>query len=163
MIIYLMRHGLAERPALGQEDATRRLTEQGHADVSQVAHALAEVQSGLEYLFSSPYLRARQTAELVASAVGMPVQIDRHLAPGCTLDALEELHVAYGAPQRFMAVGHQPDVGNLVQAMTGQVISVREGSLIIIEASVLKPRCGVLQGVFAPEATSDLIQILRNE
>ena len=58
MTIYLMRHGFAERPVPGQEDATRCLTEQGRSDVARVAQALAEGQPGLEYLFSSPFLEA---------------------------------------------------------------------------------------------------------
>ena len=163
MTIYLMRHGFAERPVPGQEDATRCLTEQGRSDVARVAQALAEGQPGLEYLFSSPFLRARQTAELVASAVGMPVDVDPRLAPGCTLDGIEELHTEYGAPVRFMTVGHQPDVGYLIEALTGRSISVREGSLIVVEASALKRDCGTLREVFAPETASELVWFLRNE
>lgn len=162
MIIYLMRHGLAERPAPGQEDSTRRLTDLGRADVTRVASALAEGQSGLQYLFSSPYVRAKQTADIVGSAVGIPVEVDARLAPGCTLEGVQDMHFEYGAPMRFITVGHQPDVGYLVQALTGRTVAVREGSLIVIEASELRRDCGRLRAVFAPDTESELVRFLRD-
>ncbi len=164
MIIYLMRHGLAERAVPGKEDATRHLTEQGRSEVTQLAQALAEGLSGLDHLFSSPYLRARQTAELVGAAIGVPVEVDARLAPGCTLHGIEEMHTEYGAPMQFLTVGHQPDVGYLVGALTGRSIAIREGSLIVIEieAPDLKPDSGVLREVFTPDRAADLADYLRS-
>ena len=50
MIIYLMRHGLAERPVPGQEDATRRLTEQLFDATRPVEQGILSVQVKVDEL-----------------------------------------------------------------------------------------------------------------
>lgn len=79
MELLLIRHARPLRRELAEgEVADPELTEQGHAQ----AEALAEWLSGerIDALYSSPMKRAMQTAEHVASHLGLEVLVDPELA-----------------------------------------------------------------------------------
>ena len=79
MKLYIARHGEtawnAENLVCGRTDLP--LTERG----MEQARLLAEnaVGKGIEVIIASPLLRARQTAQAVSDAIGVPVEIDRRL------------------------------------------------------------------------------------
>ncbi|MDH7571187.1 MAG: histidine phosphatase family protein, partial [Armatimonadota bacterium] len=89
MQLYLLRHGAAADadPARGLTDALRPLTDAGRRGVESIAVALRGAGVRPEVVFSSPCIRAVQTAEIVARVLqlsGDPV-IRKPLAPGCRL------------------------------------------------------------------------------
>src|SRR5216117_2188783 len=68
--LYLVRHGLAEeRGDAWPDDAKRPLTEKGMASMRKEARALARLGVVLDVVLSSPLVRTRQTAEIVAAAL----------------------------------------------------------------------------------------------
>ncbi|HEY1739048.1 MAG TPA: histidine phosphatase family protein [Acidimicrobiia bacterium] len=79
MSLILVRHGQTEMNRGGrfQGRADSRLTELGEAQADMVAATLAD--SGATAVVSSPLLRATQTAERIAAALGVVVQIDERL------------------------------------------------------------------------------------
>ena len=82
MILYLLRHGIAEpRDADGQDDETRALTKAGRQKMQAVARGMLALDLGVERILSSPYLRAKQTAEIVAGALDLPVEYWKVLVP----------------------------------------------------------------------------------
>lgn len=110
MRLWLLRHGEAQRFA--PQDSLRALTEQGRLDVLASAERLRG--RPLEAILASPYVRARQTAELVAQALAFPgvVEIEGWLTPeGDPRDALERLHRR--PESELLVVTHQPFVGAL--------------------------------------------------
>jgi phosphohistidine phosphatase len=110
MRLWLLRHGEAQRFA--PQDALRALTEQGRQEVLESASRLRG--RPLEAILASPYLRARQTAELVAQALDYPgvVEIQPWLTPDSDpADALDQL---FRRPEaELLVVTHQPFVGSL--------------------------------------------------
>lgn len=79
---YLVRHGEAEnnvRSILNSlpEIKTYSLTERGKQQVAETAKFLATI--GADVLFSSPILRAKETAEIISEAVGLRIQFDERL------------------------------------------------------------------------------------
>jgi phosphohistidine phosphatase len=78
--LYLMRHGEAEP---GQPDAARRLTAEGAAAVARVAARAAAANVRLDHVYHSGLVRARQTAEILAEALGAADRVARRdgLAP----------------------------------------------------------------------------------
>ncbi|HET6566763.1 MAG TPA: histidine phosphatase family protein [Rhodothermales bacterium] len=148
MILYLMRHGIAERPVSGGEDYARALTGHGRDVLAKAARTLREVLAAPDILLHSPYLRARQTAEIMADAWGLSPEREVLLAPGCGMSDLQDVYELHGGPERLMTVGHQPDVGTLVQLLTGRAVSIREGTLVVIETPRLGPRAGTVQQVY---------------
>jgi phosphohistidine phosphatase len=108
MQLYVVRHAQA---VPGEPDELRALSSHGREQARQLRDDL-----GIEFdaVLSSPLLRARETAELVA---GREPETDERLAPGADADAV--LAVVAGRGDRVLVVGHQPDCGRIVAALTG--------------------------------------------
>jgi phosphohistidine phosphatase SixA len=111
--VFLVRHAEA---APGEPDSLRPLTEAGQA----AAHALGELLAphNPDAVVSSPLRRARETATAIAAAAGLDAEPHEGLAPGATAATLRD--AVTGRGQTVVAVGHQPDCGNIVQELTGR-------------------------------------------
>lgn len=79
MRLLLIRHGESEGNARGiiQGRVDTRLTELGREQAQQTAEALAE--HGITEVVSSPLLRARESAEIIAERLGVPLSFDDDL------------------------------------------------------------------------------------
>src|SRR5437667_10306579 len=89
--LYLVRHAHAGDPAKWTgPDERRPLSEKGRQQAERLARHLAAVRPELDVILSSPKVRARETADPIAQALGLSVQIDERLAGGLTLAALDE-------------------------------------------------------------------------
>jgi phosphohistidine phosphatase SixA len=111
--LFLVRHAEA---APGDPDDLRPLTPAGRDAARALGRQLAEHRP--DAVVASPLLRARETAELVARACGLAAETDGRLAPGATPDTLRAATAGRGAT--VVAVGHQPDCGDIVLALTGR-------------------------------------------
>ena len=113
MRVFIVRHAEAKP---GKPDELRPLTEDGRA----AARALGERLRGepIAAVISSPLLRARETAEPIANAAKVEPRADDRLAPGATVDDLRA--VLTGIDGAAVVVGHQPDCGEIVLALTGR-------------------------------------------
>jgi len=67
MRIVLLRHGIAEKKG-GKPDEKRRLTDEGNEKMRGIARGLARLLPGAEALYSSPLVRATETAQWIARA-----------------------------------------------------------------------------------------------
>jgi probable phosphoglycerate mutase len=80
--IYFIRHAQQvsanNDPGLLLADQEDGLTERGHAQARRVAERIA-TQVQPHVLYSSPLLRARQTARHVSDATGLPLNVDPNL------------------------------------------------------------------------------------
>jgi phosphohistidine phosphatase len=112
MRLILVRHAEA---APGDPDDLRPLTDTGRATARELGERLAELEP--RTVICSPLLRARETAEAIARASGVPVEVEELLAPGADADGLRE--AAAGREGPLVAVGHQPDCSEIVLALTG--------------------------------------------
>jgi phosphohistidine phosphatase len=114
MKLILIRHARAEERALFRRDRTRALTEDGRRRMRKAARGLCALLSGVSQIATSPLLRARQTAEIIASVCdGLKVAPLPELAPGVPArDLLAWLHTQ---PEDAVLalVGHEPDLGQL--------------------------------------------------
>ncbi len=150
MRLYLLRHAEAQPAAPGQPDHERALTEAGQQIARHLGEALRRMQLPLNAVYSSPYRRAVQTARAVAAALGVPVVEDRLLAPGCSPAELELLVQAYTPGDTLLAVGHQPDLGELVRWLTGASVRLPAGGLAVVETVAFRERAGTLHGLYDP-------------
>ncbi len=113
MRVFLVRHAAA---APGAPDEKRQLTAEGRAEAEALAARLVAAQPAA--VLSSPLLRARQTAEIVAKAAGLEPSADPNLSPGATAASLRDAVAGHG--DTVVAIGHQPDCGNIVEELTGE-------------------------------------------
>jgi phosphohistidine phosphatase len=100
--LILVRHAEA---APGEPDELRRLTSRGREQARDLAGRLPRPDAVL----SSPLLRARETAALLARPHGLAAEPDERLAPGASDADVRE--VIEGRGETVVVVGHQPDCG----------------------------------------------------
>jgi phosphohistidine phosphatase len=126
MRVIVVRHADA---APGEPDELRALTAEGR----ETARALGERLRGtkIDAVVSSPLLRARETAEPIARAAGVDPQTDERLSPGATADDVRD--AAAGRGDTVVIVGHQPDCGLAVLALTGREVAFPPGGTAELE------------------------------
>ena len=134
MEIWLLRHAAAEERAESGRDADRALSEDGHRRAKAVASGLAELKPGIELILTSPYRRARQTAEPVARALRLNAQLRETEALEPSSDPEEILgELREGPAQVILLVGHEPHLG----ALLGRLVSGRAGLEIPMKKAAL--------------------------
>ena len=112
MRIYLVRHAEA---APGSPDALRPLTPQGRETARRLGERLRD-EAAVDAVLTSPLLRAFQTGQAIAKAVGVPAETTDLLAPGATGSDL--LAATRGRGRVVVAVAHQPDCGKIAAALS---------------------------------------------
>jgi len=159
MQLYIVRHGIA----IGREDpecppeAERYLTEEGVERTKQVAEAVAALGIHADLMFSSPYVRAMQTAAIFASELEYPKQKIRRtdsLLPGAEPGAfLREL-----AREKDVSIvfcfGHAPHVDGLLAAAVGaprHITSMKKAGVALVELKRLSPPNGQLVWLITPK------------
>ncbi len=113
MIIYLLRHGEAA-DATRFEDSERPLSEFGRRQAKAVGSYLAGLQAGIQKIYCSPLLRARQTVEAIRQEFDhVPLQItELLLSSGDPREVFREL--GKHPLQRVLLVGHEPHLSRSV-------------------------------------------------
>ncbi len=120
--LYLVRHAIAAgRGDAWPDDTLRPLTQDGIAKFRRAARGLAEIGVEVDRILSSPLVRARQTADLLASALrdDPPIVETAALVPG---GAFEDIVGAVSKCRGCAAialVGHEPGIGDLAGRLIG--------------------------------------------
>ena len=150
MHIYFLRHGIAEEYAAGG-DTARRLTKEGVGRMQAEARAMGQLGITIDLLLTSPLLRARQTADIVAEVLGCPALIEPTLASGMQPAALHTVLERHAA-QRVMIVGHEPDLSIAISSMIGGgQISMKKGALALVELPLDETLDGMLLWLATPK------------
>src|SRR5438552_17392242 len=120
--LYLIRHGIAEeRGDAWPDDNKRPLTEEGMNRLRKSIRGLARAGIWFDVILTSPLVRARQTADIVASVFEPRPHIVaiESLAPdGCYPDVLNDLE-KQTRRQKIALVGQQPSSGALAARLAG--------------------------------------------
>lgn len=149
MNLFLLRHGIAaERSAKKYpQDADRPLTPEGRDRLRRVARALHALELNFDLILSSPYLRARQTAEIVAEALGLSRRLqfsDRLAADGNGRELIQELAARRPLPANPLLVGHEPYLSHLASLLLtggdGLELVLKKGGLCKLALDRLSPR-----------------------
>ena len=118
--LHLLRHAHAGDPdGWTGDDAARPLSKKGRRQSEQLGAHLVAIGFQTDAIVSSPKLRARETAEIIAAALGVEVRLEDRLAGGVGLEDLEGLLNAAGNPDRPVLVGHDPDFSTLLVDLSG--------------------------------------------
>jgi phosphohistidine phosphatase len=127
MDLWLLRHAAAEARAPSGRDQDRELTEEGLERARAVARGLAVLEPGILRVVTSPYRRARQTAEPVAEALRLSAKLSesRALEPD---RSPEEILTELEAEDcgSALLVGHEPHLGALLGRLVTGVGSAVE-------------------------------------
>lgn len=149
MQLLIMRHGEAGWHTLDQE---RELTESGRRGVAEVAAQMAESPWRPKLIWSSPYVRARQTAAIVSEILNCPVEEKMFITPdddpGECLDALIDQHES-----PLLIVSHMPLVGSLATLLVDahrRGIPFMTSQAVMLDMPVVGPGCADLKAQFLP-------------
>ena len=155
--LYLLRHAHAGNPAHWTgADTDRPLSAKGKGQAQRLGRFLADRGVVPDSIVSSPRLRARQTANLVADSLGVGVSVDERLALSFDLAALAALIDGAGGTS-LMIVGHDPDFSELAAALTGAAdLRLRKGALARVDLALpVGPSCGILRWLLPVELLPD--------
>ncbi len=149
----LLRHAHAgDSTTWEQADELRPLTEKGRRQSERVGRLLAAAGFAPDALLTSPLVRARETAEIVADALGVRVREEPRLGEPLDLATLDAILDEAGNPPRVLIVGHDPDFSELVSELVGAPIAMRKGTLARIDAErPLEPGSGDLRWLVPPD------------
>jgi phosphohistidine phosphatase len=155
--LYLIRHGLAEdRGEAWPDDAKRPLTDEGMSRVRKAARGLGRIGVSVEVVLTSPFIRSRQTAEIVAGGLDPRpslVTVDS-LAPDGTFAAVMADLEKQARKTRIALVGHEPAIGELAARLIGSrhPIEFKKGAVCRIDVDGLPPAGpGALRWMLTPK------------
>src|SRR5436309_14068188 len=116
MRVYILRHGEAlskGEPAVSS-DAERPLVEEGIRRTRQAVEGFAKLGLTVNAIFTSPWLRAKQTAAIAAEVLGMDDRIFEleELAGDRAIEGLMSTLTKH-SHNDIMLVGHNPQLGEL--------------------------------------------------
>ena len=136
--LLIMRHAKSDYPPDVRDDSDRPLNERGRKDLPRIAQLLEDYGPRPDALLASPALRARQTAEGLATPLNLPadaLQFDDalYLAPPSAL-----VQVAANFPQSAqtgLLIAHNPGLEEWIGQLSGAHILLPTAGLAAIELS----------------------------
>ena len=158
--LYILRHGIAvDRGTLGfKTDADRPLTPKGKRQLRQIAEAMENMDVQFSLILSSPFVRARQTAEIVAKTLKLKKRLafsDELTPAGDPKILIRQLNELKPASENVLLVGHEPYLSRFIsQLISGDPdmgIDFKKGGLCKLETGMLRfGRCATLAWLLTP-------------
>lgn len=141
--LYLVRHAIAETrdDIKYPDDAERRLTSKGKRKMEEIAQGLVRLGIEFDWIISSPLVRAKETAEILAQELGYDgdITMSETLAPGGSINALLQMLAKRLEARSVALVGHEPDLSHLlaelVAASDGAGLGFRKGGVALVTFS----------------------------
>lgn len=140
--LYLMRHGHSPSPAEAgvKTDALRPLSERGRRDAARMAAEILQRGGKPGLLLHSPLTRAAQTGAAAAAVLKTEAvsfdPLDNSRPPQ---EVLAELRARAASVDDLVAVGHQPQLGELAALLTGDIFEIRPAGVVAMDLSA-QPR-----------------------
>lgn len=161
MEIYILRHGIAEEAHAGMRDADRALTGEGKTKLQPVLRRARAIDVQPPLILTSPYRRARETAEVAAEALRNASKLvnSKTLTPESSPEAVWDEIRNHKTNAQIMIVGHEPLLSSVYAYLLGAgsvQIDVKKGSLgrIDVDRFSGQPR-GVLRWLIHPKLVGD--------
>ena len=165
MKIYLIRHSNAVDPGTPgyEDDSLRPLTEKGRDKMKGIASALKKLDVKPDLIVSSPYVRARQTAEILAKVLKYKKELtfsDALVPMGNADNIIGEINEKYSADE-LVLVGHEPCFSTLISTLTSGnpdlAINIKNGGVCCLSSDDLHTeRKAVLEWLLTPKILNEL-------
>ena len=160
MQLYLLRHAIAEErgPRWTGHDADRPLTRKGSKKMKRIASAMNDRGVSFDLILSSPFRRAKQTADIVAKEFDCAdiLRYSTHLSVGASRRALiDEIKSHYSTRKNILLVGHEPFLSGLISTLVAghekSSIALKKGGLCKLTVESLRyGRCATLDWLLSP-------------
>lgn len=144
MELYIVRHSDAV-PHGTMRDPDRPLTDEGLKKMTKIATAMRKMGLTFDAILSSPYTRARETAEIAGEILEckLPVKLTPSLASdGNPADLLKEINDNFADEDRIMIVGHEPYLTILISILVSgrNNVSIKLGKAGVCKLTVERLR-----------------------
>jgi phosphohistidine phosphatase len=126
--LWLLRHADAEDPGPAG-DFERRLSARGERQSRADGRALAHLGVEFEHVFTSPRVRALETARIACAELGIEPVVHQPLGGEFDEHDAQQLVAATGEGEALMLVGHEPDMSGLVHSLTGARVVMKKSGL----------------------------------
>jgi phosphohistidine phosphatase len=131
--LWFLRHGEAV-PHESKPDDDRELTPRGERQALAAGEGLGRLGVEFDVCYTSPKVRARDTARLACQALNIEPVEEESLADGFDRDDALELVMRHGADARVLVVGHEPSFSQVVHDFTGGRIDFKKGGVAAVRA-----------------------------
>jgi phosphohistidine phosphatase len=149
MKLYFLRHGIAQD--LAPSDYERKLTPEGVAKLEKSAQVIERLGLEIDYIFTSPRVRAVETAQIVANQLGQSISVRDELNFQFSPQNLPELLHGIAPSANVLLVGHEPTFSHVIESLTGARIDMKKGGLARIDIIRTSPLSGMLVWLIAPK------------
>jgi phosphohistidine phosphatase len=129
--LWLLRHGEAI-PHDSKPDADRELTARGERQALAAGEGLARLGVEFSACYTSPKVRARDTARLACRALNIEPREADPLADGFSREDALELLMAHDDDARVLVVGHEPSFSQVVSDLTGGNVDFKKGGVAAV-------------------------------
>ncbi len=142
MDLYIVRHAIAvERGTPGYDDDSQRpLTDEGRKKMKKIVKGLRQLEIELDAILTSPYVRARDTADILASGLKLKDKVafsDNLIPPGNFDQLIDEILEKYNVDSLAL-VGHEPMLSSFIGLlMTGNpdtALTLKKGGVCLLSA-----------------------------
>lgn len=158
MKLYFLRHAHAVDGADESSDHARELTAEGVQAAETLAGLLERMKVRLDQIYSSPRVRARQTAEIVVERLKVPLAIREEVNFGFDVHAVTTLMHDQGNGGAIMFVGHEPTMSLTIGEITGGRVVMKKCGLARVDTYALNPLRGDLIWLIPPRVTAATIE-----
>src|SRR4051812_25286909 len=129
--LWLLRHGEAV-PHESKPDHDRELTARGERQALAAGEGLARLGVEFAACYTSPKVRARDTAKLACKALNIEPEEADSLGNGFGREDALELLLAHDDEARVLVVGHEPSFSQVVFDLTGGRVDFKKGGVVAV-------------------------------
>ena len=138
MEIFILRHGVADEPQIGQPDSERALTADGRKKLRNVLRTAAAAGVTPSLILTSPYKRALQTAQIAAEIFGYKGELLRTkaLEPSSSPKAVWDEVRVHKDEASILLAGHEPLFSRLTAYLLGSPnlqVEFKKGAVACVE------------------------------
>ena len=146
MRLYFLRHAEA---LPGEDDAARPLSQTGKKEAQSLAHFLKNAGVAFDAGFSSPLVRARQTAEILLKICGdvspAELALTEALQNETSQKAFDRWLKELPEANKVLLVGHEPTLSERVRRLltiaSAERLRLPKGGLVCVESEDRRTGC----------------------
>ena len=161
MELYFLRHGIAVEPTdWNGSDSERPLTAEGIRKMKKAVEGMRESDLRFDRIISSPFERARHTAELVAKGLEHKEKVvfSELLVPQAEFKDFLKLLKTLPSGKKTLLVGHQPSIGDFISGLIAggeAILDVKKGGMALVQVA-LESSAGELQWLTTSKQLRDM-------
>lgn len=149
MMLYVLRHGVAEKSGPDGDDRSRRLTPGGRRKMRAAAAGMRTLGLKIDLLLTSPLARAAETAAVISEICGggpVPREFSA-LEPGVPPVEVVRALVPFARYEHVVILGHEPGLSGVVALLLtgsaeGLAVVLKKGGLVALEVRDPARRAG---------------------